>query len=204
MLVVVLSWAAATLSILANLPQLLRLVRVRTAAGLSLVSWQAIAACGLGWTLHGGVLKNATIVVPNFVLMLSAATIVGLIARHRSVGLVRAYAPVAAVGALMFAIGQAWGPVAFAVAAFLPGLIGLIAQAVDLVRSTHVTGVSLSALLFQVLTQATWFAWALATHEPSVTIVATVIGLAYVVNVVLYLIRAAAGAARETPSVAAA
>ena len=46
-------WAAAVVGTLLGVPQVYRLARTRTVAGLSMPAWQAILALHIAWIYHG-------------------------------------------------------------------------------------------------------------------------------------------------------
>lgn len=185
MLALALSLIAVTISILANVPQLVRLHRVGTGAGLSLFNWQVVAACGAAWVVHGGRGGSWTIVIPNAVMMVAAAVVVGWVRRERALSWARTHGLAVVFAATMIVIDVVGGPVAYAIAAFAPGVLGLAAQARDLIRSRSVAGVSIAALVSQLANNLAWLAWASVVGEPSVVICAAVMAVAYGINTAL-------------------
>ena len=49
----IVGWSATVLGTILGVPQLVRLLRTRSVAGLSLIAWQATLSINIGWTVHG-------------------------------------------------------------------------------------------------------------------------------------------------------
>lgn len=190
-MVTLLGWSCAALGSAMSLPQLIRLLRSRTSAGLSLLMWQLVVGAGIGWTIHGLVVGRANLWVPNALLTAMAAMVVWLIARDREITPWRAWALPVMLAAVLIAIDLAFGSLAFGLAITAPQVIGAGAQLVDVVRSIDISGLSPVFIVVQFLVQAQWLVWALIVKEAAVTVAAASNGAVMFVTMVWYFARRA-------------
>ena len=182
-------WVCALAGTLAALPQVLRLLRVRTSAGLSLLLWQLNLGAGIGWVVHGIAGGYANVTVPNVVISLTNVLILLLIQRDRGLS-VRAVWPLGlAVAAACIAIELTLPSGAFGLFVLVPHSVGLLAQTRDLLRSPDLTGVSPVFLVAVASIQYLWFVWGVLVGDLSVVICASVLAVLGTVNLALYAVR---------------
>lgn len=189
MLTQALGWAAAGLLATLALPQVLRLLRTGTTAGVSLVAWQTSVSANLAWTGHGLLTGHPNVWVPNLVFLGLSLMILLQLRRDRALGWVRLLAPAFALGLATVALDVLAGPLAFAVAAFLPSALAQLAQLRSLILAPDIRGVSWPFLGLNVLNQVLWLSWALLAREPSVVLVATALGSLMALNLLWWLLR---------------
>ena len=176
-LIAVLGWLAAVSGPLTSLPQLLRLVRARTSAGLSLLMWQLQAGALLGWAVHGYHLGYANIVVPNLVSLVGALLVLRTIAGDRGLHAPRLAVPAVVIAAVLAAVEYAAPSSLFGFAAMLPLALGGLSQAADLVRTPDVSGISPAFLAMNWLTQALWLSWGILAGDAAIMVCAGVLGV---------------------------
>ena len=75
MFVVALGWVAAALAATVAIPQVIKLLRNRTTAGISLTAWRLTLAANVAWTGHGFVAGHANIWLPNLMFMVCSLII---------------------------------------------------------------------------------------------------------------------------------
>lgn len=184
-----LGWLAAALSAALSLPQLIRLIRAGTSAGLSLLLWQCLMAAGFGWTVHGLVVGRPNMWLPNLAMALCAIAILRLIARDRGYGLVQTWALPVGLFATLVTIDAVWGSVAYGVATSVPQVLGAAAQLVDIIRSVDITGVSPFYVTMAVVVQGIWLWWGLLAHEQAVIVSASANGSVALLTWLWYLAR---------------
>jgi len=184
-----LGWAAAVFLAAVALPQVIKLLRTRTIAGVSPSAWQMMLGVNLAWTSHGLFTDHPNIWVPNLVFLVCSTTILTQLARHggRSVPLL--FLPGVTLGSVAFALDVAAGPVVFAVAAVIPSATAQLAQMRQLILAPSIHGVSMPFLMMNVANQSLWVTWALLAHEKSVTIASLCIGSLMTANLVWATLR---------------
>ncbi len=191
MWVTLLGWlAAATGSVLA-LPQLVRVLRTRATAGLSLISWQiTIGVCSC-WVVHGWMAGRPNVWLPNGVLGLLSIPVAALIVRHRRLSPLRTWAVVVAIAGACVAVDLLTGPVVFGFAIVIPQGLAALTQLRDMRRSADLSGVSPVFLAQNVVVQFLWFSWAVPAGEPSITVAGCLTCLLWAVNLVYRQVRCA-------------
>jgi uncharacterized protein with PQ loop repeat len=162
-------WVAALSSASLAVPQGARIAMTRSVAGVSTITWQTMLIAGLGWTAHGLLYGTQQIIWPNLLLGLTSAWVLWqLTVAHRLPALKTWSIPVV-YAALAVTADVTLGPLAFAVCAFVPGAIGQVSQLREILLVPDPSGVSMVALLANLLNQALWFAYALPAGEIAVT-----------------------------------
>lgn len=189
MLVVVLGWVAAALASIVALPQVIKLVRSRTTAGISLTAWRLTLAANIAWTGHGFVVGHANIWLPNVIFMLCSLTILNQLRRDRAITWSATFGPSLVLGLTTLSVDVAYGPVAFAIAAGLPSAVAQIMQFQELVIAPRISGVSLPFLALNTVNQAIWLSWGLLAGEQSITMVASAMGVLMGVNLLWCVLR---------------
>jgi uncharacterized protein with PQ loop repeat len=184
-----LGWAAAVFLAAVALPQVIKLLRTRTIAGISPSAWQIVLGANLAWTAHGLFTDHPNIWVPNLFFFACSATILTLLARHGGRSLPRLFLPGVTLASVAFALDVAAGPVVFAVAAVIPSATAQLAQLREMIIAPSIQGVSMPFLMMNVANQSLWVSWALLAHERSVTIASLCIGSLMTANLVWATLR---------------
>jgi uncharacterized protein with PQ loop repeat len=172
----VLGWAAAVFLAAVALPQVIKLLRTRTIAGISPSAWQIVVGANLAWTAHGLFTNHPNIWVPNLIFLACSTTILIQLARHGGRSAARLFLPGMTLGSVTFTLDVAAGPVVFAVAAVIPSATAQLAQLRELIIAPSINGVSMPFLTMNVANQCLWASWALLANEKSVTIASLCIG----------------------------
>jgi uncharacterized protein with PQ loop repeat len=172
----ILGWTAAVLLAAVALPQVIKVLRTGTIAGISPSAWQLVLGANLAWTAHGLFTDHPNIWVPNLIFFGCSTTILTQLARHGGRSVLRLLLPGVVLGSVTFGLDVAAGPVVFAVAAVIPSATAQLAQLRKLILSPSIQGVSMPFLAMNVANQSLWASWALLAHEKSVTIASLCIG----------------------------
>jgi uncharacterized protein with PQ loop repeat len=188
-LIVALGWVAAALASIVALPQVVKLVRNRTTAGISLTAWRLTLAANVAWTAHGFSVGHANIWLPNLIFMLCSLTILNQLRRDRALSWTVTFGPSLVLGLTTLGIDLFYGPVAFAIAAGLPSVIAQIMQFQELVIAPRISGVSLPFLVLNTVNQAIWLGWGLLAGEQSITLVASAMAILVGVNLLWAVLR---------------
>ena len=189
MLVVALGWAAATLASIVAIPQVVKLLRSGTTAGISLTAWRLTLAGNIAWTGHGVVSGHLNIVLPNFLFLLCSLTILLQLRRERGLGWILTFGPSLVLGLVNLGINVSFGPLAFAIAAGIPSICAQFMQFHELFLVPRISGVSLPFLAMNTVNQAFWLGWALLVDEQSIMLAASVMGVLMGVNLTWCLLR---------------
>lgn len=188
-LALVVGWFAAGLSCFISAPQLVRILRAKTTAGVSLLAWQMALGGNLTWGLYGVIHGYANQWVPNILLVSVTLIILGLFRRH-----VGTSWPVLVLPGLLLAVTTTsldhWvGPIAFSVAAFLPAAISLVSQLRTTAASEDVTGLSLGNQWIGLTNQSVWVVWGALVNNMQVLLVGCFALVLIVANVTLATLR---------------
>lgn len=184
-------WGAAFVGTVLGLPQVVRLVRTRDVAGVSLPAWQVILGLNVGWLVHGFLIHQLNMIVPNGLGMIVTLTILRLMAREERRPMLPTLLPGVVIGAVMIAFDLAFGSATFGAFAVIPAVFANIGQSIELVRAPRVVGVSPVFLVGAVLNQALWLAWGLLVPDPGTIIAATVTGTITLFNLAWWGLRMA-------------
>ena len=192
-------WVCAVLGTLAALPQLVRLIRVGSSAGLALPLWQLNFGAGIGWTVHGVTTGHLNMIVPNFLITLTNIAVLVLVQRDRGLR-ARAVWPlgllIAALSiAVEFGLPAGW----FGAFVLIPHSIGALAQTRDLARERDLSGVSAPFLVTAAVLQGCWLLWAVLTPDWSVIWASGVLIVISTANAAIYFIRRHAGRVAVVP-----
>lgn len=185
----IVGWLGALTATLLGVPQAWRLIRTRNIEGLSLVAWQANLVINIGWTVHGIVLNQWNMIIPNSLAMSATLPILILMQRELGLRLFRVLLPGVLGGVAMVLVDVFAGSAAFGSVALIPALLANAGQSVALVRSPRVVGVSPGFLVTQVVNQAVWLIWAVMLPDSGTQIAAFVTGCVAVFNLVWWLLR---------------
>ncbi|MGC3954277.1 MAG: SemiSWEET family transporter [Propionicimonas sp.] len=187
----VVGWLAALAAIVLGIPQVVRLVRTRSTAGLSTVAWQASLAICLGWLVHGFQIGALNMIVPNGFGALPAVAVLLLVLRERRLNPVRLFAPVAVVAAGMITVDLMLGSTWYGLVATGAAVVANAGQGVQLVRAPSIQGVAPGFLLVQLANQVLWLGWGFLVNDSGTQIASISTGVIALFNVVWWLLRSA-------------
>lgn len=170
-------------------PQCLRIIRSRSTAGVSLLSWQLWGMVGLAWAMHGVLVGSLGMIVPNMASALFACIIMGMIIRDRRLPAVQTIAfPLVGV-AIAVAVRWFAGPLAFGFLMLVPQAVAVLGQTLDLVRCADLFGVSGHYLRLAVVMQTLWLCYGLLGADIACTISSIMMICLVSTNLTLYVLR---------------
>lgn len=185
----IVGWSATVLGTILGVPQLVRLLRTRSVAGLSLIAWQATLSINIGWTVHGLLIGQPPQVVTNVLALLTTVPILALMARGLDRPVAATLLPGAVLGVAMIAIDLLLGSAAYGVVVTVPSVVIAGGQTVELARARDVRGLSPVFLVLGLVNITLWETWGLMVGD-SGTMIAVSIAMAIgVVNFVWFLLR---------------
>lgn len=182
-------WLAAAFTATLSLPQLIRLLRVRTSAGLSLLSWQMMLAANIPWVAHGVMTNRMNLALPNAALFVCTILILRMIRRDRGLGLLQTYAMGTIAGVAAFGVDVIFGAAAFGTLVTIPQAIGQLAQLRDLLRLRDIRGLSWVFLTVSFGLQFMWIYWAFAVNDNAVKVAASMMAILAGANLLVYVLR---------------
>lgn len=164
-----LGYAGAALMTAMSLPQIARIARDRSAAGVSLLTWLVFSLSGVGWLAYGLILRAPAVIAGNVPFVSGSVCVVMLLlVRQRRWGLVPAVGvPVAAVVAGVALLSQA-PPMVSSGIGVLGGILTTTPQLVESVQRRRAglgSEVSLAALGLLLAGQSLWLAYGLARPD---------------------------------------
>lgn len=169
-----LGYAGAVLMTSMSLPQIARIVRDRSAAGVSLLTWLVFCVSGTGWLAYGLILRAPAIIAGNVPFVSgSVCVVVLLLIRQRRWGLVPAVGTPVATVLVAVALLTHLPPMVSSGLGVLGGILTMLPQLLESVqrrRAGLVSEVSL-ATLGLLAGQSLWLAYGLA--RPDVPIIVT-------------------------------
>lgn len=184
-----LGWVAAALGIISALPQLLRILRTRSSAGVSVRLWQLNIATGAAWATHGYLVDGVQMQLPNVALTLAALFILGFALRESGLPIWGYLILPAVLAAALICVDLLFGAMIFGFAIAAPQLVGQVAQFRVLLRASDLTGVSGGYLALFLLVQVLWFSFGLMSSEWALVVCAGAMVIVCAVNLVCYFIR---------------
>lgn len=185
----IVGWSATVLGTILGVPQLVRLLRTRSVAGLSLIAWQATLSINIGWTVHGLLIGQPPQVVTNVLALLTTVPILVLMARGLDRPVAATLLPGAVLGVAMIAIDLLLGSAAYGVVVTVPSVVIAGGQTVELARARDVRGLSPVFLVLGLVNITLWETWGLLVGD-SGTMIAVSIAMAIgVVNFVWFVLR---------------
>lgn len=169
-----LGYAGAVLMTSMSLPQIARIVRDRSAAGVSLLTWLVFCVSGTGWLAYGLILRAPAIIAGNVPFVSgSVCVVVLLLIRQRRWGLVPAVGTPVATVLVAVALLTHLPPMVSSGLGVLGGILTMLPQLLESVQRRWaglVSEVSL-ATLGLLAGQSLWLAYGLA--RPDVPIIVT-------------------------------
>jgi MtN3 and saliva related transmembrane protein len=162
-------YAGAALMTAMSLPQIARIVRDRSAAGVSLLTWTIFALSGTSWLAYGLILQAPAIIVGNVTFIATTVPVVILLLRRQ-----RAWPLPAAVLVPVFAVA-----LGVSVLSLLPGAVssslgvvcGILTTVPQLLESISrrragaVSEVSLATLFLLLAGQSLWLTYGLTRPD---------------------------------------
>lgn len=187
-------WTAGAYGACIAMPQLARVARTRTTAGIPLLAWQSSMASNLSWTAYGVITGHPNLWLPSLLLTASAAWMLIMICRDlRATGdradLVRAYTLPIVVAAVTIMVALIIGPLAFSAVVLVPAAVAQLIQLRSLMTSRDISAVSSVFLAMGVVCQVLWCSWGILAHDLSNELVAGSLILLSGANLTCYLLR---------------
>lgn len=187
----IIGWAATAVGATLGLPQLFRILRTHSVAGMSLLAWQNMLVIGLAWFAHGLSIGQAPQIVTTTIGTLITLPILLLMVRHLERRLLPVLLPCLIAAAALIAVDRIFGSTVFGIIAIVPAVLSNAGQSVELVRAVSLHGVSLVFVVAATVNQVLWLVWGILIGDPGSTISA-VSGLVIVgFNLVWLLLRRA-------------
>ncbi len=183
-------WVCAVVGASSSVPQMIKLWRTKTTAGLSLLMWQFTFAVSVAWTVHGSVvIPNANIVAPNAVMGVFSLWILIQIIKDRGLNPAKAMVIPVSLAAVLIATDLTLGPLVMGVLISIPQLVGAFAQFSELLRRRDLSGVSPVFLVWLFVVQVLWLTWAIWANDIAITLAAGSYGVACLLNLVWFTLR---------------
>ena len=171
-----LGYLGATLGVVMVVPQIIRIVRHPSLAGVSPLSWALTTMACLGWLIYG-VRTHAAPQIPGNLLLVTGAVVVVLLVRH-SVSRLRRASLLGGTAVVLVAIAFLLPADMVGYFAFAIGLFSGLPQLADSIANWrgHInSGVSVSAWALRIGSQSCWLAYAIGTSDLAVGISACVV-----------------------------
>lgn len=182
-------WACAIVGAFLSVPQVIRLLRERTSAGLSVRTWQLNVAISLGWTLHGLRSGYANMLASNAIMAALAIAVLVMIQRDRSLSARTAWAfPILAFGVLT-GMELLTTPLLFGLVILIPQLYAQVSQTIELVRAPDLSGLSTTFFAVGAVLPTMWFLWGVGAGDVSVLVTAAATALVCWFNLAWLLAR---------------
>lgn len=185
----VFGWVAAAIGMASFFPQLIRIIRARTAAGVSLRNWQFLVGTQGAWCAHGFLVGVVQMQWPNLVMVLTALAIVVFIRKERGRPVLPALVVPLLIIAALYAIDVFVGGAAFGLIVAIPQVGGQMAQLREILRSTDLSGISPGYLSINLLVNAMWTVFGFVTVEWALMVCATAMTVICSINLITYLTR---------------
>lgn len=182
-------WVAAAIGVASNLPQLIRILRARTSAGVSLRLWQISAATTGAWMVHGFLVQKGQMQWPNLLMSVLALVIVVFILRDRKQAIAPQLLLPVVLAASLTGVELLFGAMAFGFVIAVPQLYGQLTQLREMVTAPDLSGVSVGYLAIMLLVQVMWFVFGLFTFDWALIICAGAMSVVCSVNLGVYVVR---------------
>lgn len=206
MLLDVIGWIAAAFGMSAAVPQLYRLWKVHTSAGLSERMWQLNTAAVAAWAMHGFYFDRMQLGIPNIVCVIIYVGVLWFIASDRGKKLAPMLLLPAIGGLLLFGVDLWLGEVVFGFVVAAPLVYGQLSQLRVMVKSADLSGVSVPTLAVNVLVQLLWAVWGFGVGDGAMMVCSVLMASVCIANVGYYTwrrMRGTAGPVAETEAAAA-
>lgn len=190
-MVTALGWICAALGAALSLPQLNRLLRSGSSAGVSLLNWQLVAGSGIAWTVYGISVGHAPVWVPNALMGICALLIVRTICKDRSLSLVKSLLLPAGVTVAALAVYWLTNADIFGFVVNIPQMIGVLAQIRAIARDRDITGFSIGYMAMLSGVQYLWVIWSLFTHDGAIRVGGGAMAVLTTIAIITWLLRRA-------------
>ena len=185
----IVGWLGAALSCFISAPQLVRIIRSNTTAGVSKVAWQMALGGNLTWGIYGLVHGNPNQWVPNIFLITMTLMILGLFRRHGGTPWLVLLVPGLLMGITTTSLDRWVGPIAFSIAAIIPPAVSLVSQLRTTAASEDVEGLSMANQWIGLINQSVWLVWGVLVANQQVVMVGAMCFVLIVANVALATLR---------------
>lgn len=199
----ILGWTAGAYGTCVALPQIARVVRARSTAGISRLAWQSSLASNLSWVAYGALTRHLNLWLPCLLVASCAVGMLIMIERDRRPGLIgriggldattiaRTFALPLVVAAIALSLATTIGALGFSVLVFIAAAVAQLLQLRSLMMCRDISAVSVPYLAMGVLGQVLWFGWGVLAGDISNELVAGCLTLLTAANVTCYLLRRA-------------
>ncbi len=182
-------WVAAAIGIAMNVPQLVRILRVRTSAGVSLRLWQVQASTTGAWMVHGFIVGKMQMQWPNMLMAAFGLLVVVFVLRDRRQAMVPQLLLTFGMWALLVSVEVFLGAVVFGFVVAVPQVLGQAAQLREMITAPDLSGVSSGFLAIMLVVQAMWFTFGIWTVDWSLIIAAGATASLALLNLTVYTVR---------------
>ena len=156
-------WLACGLSSTLALPQALALRRSPTAAGVSLLPWQALLASNLAWATYASLTGQIPIVIQSVISALITGAVITMICRAtRRSAIMQIVIPALLASTILLTLPI---PALFGLVAAIPSIIGWSMQLARIRKTGRPAGLSFGGMLLYVLCQSVWLIYAITTTD---------------------------------------
>ncbi|MHA6512113.1 PQ-loop domain-containing transporter [Tessaracoccus sp. Z1128] len=185
----VFGWVAAAIGVASNLPQLIRILRARTSAGVSLRLWQISAATTGAWMVHGFLVQKGQMQWPNLLMSLLGLVIVVFVLRDRKQAVAPQLVLPVVLAAALSGSELLFGAMAFGLVIAVPQLYGQVSQLREMVSAPDLSGVSVGYLSIMLVVQVMWFIFGLYTFDWALIICAGAMTAVCSINLTVFIVR---------------
>ena len=175
----------------ASVPQVVRIIRARTSAGVSMRLWQLTAATTAAWAAHGFLVGSLQMQIPNVLTASLALGILIFVLRDRKQAIFPQLVIASLIAAALVSIDMWQGALAFGLIVAVPQLFGQASQLRALLNTPDPAGVSAPFLGVFALGQMLWFAYGITFNDWALMVVASSMSVIALINLVVCLIRQA-------------
>lgn len=153
----VLGWTAGAYGACVALPQIARVVRSRSTAGISRLAWKSSLASNLSWVAYGVLTQHVNLWLPCLLVACCAAGMLIMIERDRrprpigagrldATAIIRTFCLPLIVAAVALSLATTAGVLAFCVLVFIAAAIAQLLQLRSLMMSRDISAVSVPYL----------------------------------------------------------
>lgn len=197
-------YAGAVLMTSMSLPQIARIVRDHSAAGVSLLTWGIFAMSGTSWLAYGLILQAPAIIIGNVAFIATTVPVVVLLLRRQRMWPVplAVLVPMGLVAVMVTVLVQLPGAVSSGLGVVC-GVLTTVPQLVESIgrkRAGEVSEVSLATLFLLLAGQSLWLAYGVARPDLPM-IITNVVAVSVTLSLIAVQSRpAATGAPPRAPS----
>ncbi|MDR3069893.1 MAG: hypothetical protein LBU38_02640 [Propionibacteriaceae bacterium] len=155
----IVGWVATFVSWMIGTSQFLHLWRTRNAEGLSVLYWQLNIGVVMAWCAHGILLGAWNVAICNSGIGIASLFVLWLLHETRKISYPQLLLPGLFVFASLLAVDLVAGSAAFGIPVSAIQLLSNSGQAISMVRSPSIAGVSGAFLVFLNLNQLAWGIW---------------------------------------------